>query len=66
VIQQAISALEDWRKSHHHLYKDVTEAQARLWDDIRIRTIESAAKHNEPMRVDSAQILKASGTSYGE
>jgi len=66
VIQQAISALEDWRKSHHHLHKDVTEAQVRLRDDIHIQTIESAAKHNEPMRVDSAQILKASGTSYDE
>ncbi|KAG1817805.1 hypothetical protein DFJ58DRAFT_888716 [Suillus subalutaceus] len=27
VIQQAISALEDWRMSHHHLYLGVPEAQ---------------------------------------
>ncbi|KAG1877388.1 hypothetical protein F4604DRAFT_1680065 [Suillus subluteus] len=65
VIQQVISALEDWRVSHHHLYKDVPEAQIRLRDDNRIRTLESAAKHNEPKRADTAQTLKASGASYG-
>jgi hypothetical protein len=66
VIQQVISALEDWRVNNHHLYKHVPEAQIRLRDDNRIRTLESAAKHNEPKRADSAQTLKASGASYGE
>ena len=65
MIQQAINALEDWRKSHHHLHKDVAEVQVHLRDDICIWTIEWAAKHNEPMWVDSARILKASSTSYG-
>ncbi|KAG1836422.1 hypothetical protein F4604DRAFT_1692867 [Suillus subluteus] len=40
VIQQVVSALEDWR------------------------TLESAAKHNEPKRADTVQTLKASGASY--
>jgi hypothetical protein len=66
VIQQVISALEDWRVNNHHLYKHVPEAQIRLQDDNRIRTLESAAKHNKPKRADSAQTLKASGASYGE
>ena len=38
----------------------------RLRDDGRIRAIESGAKHNEPKRVDSAQMLKAAGSSYSE
>ncbi|KAG1833311.1 hypothetical protein EV424DRAFT_1364804 [Suillus variegatus] len=63
VIQQAISALEDWRMSHHHLYLGVPEAQVRLRDDNRIRQIESAAKHDEPKRAESSQVLKASGTT---
>jgi len=66
VIQQVISALEDWRVNNQHLYRHVPEAQIRLCDDNRIRTLESAAKHNEPKRVDSAQTLKASGASYGK
>ncbi|KAG1907694.1 uncharacterized protein F5891DRAFT_974358 [Suillus fuscotomentosus] len=63
VIQQAISALEDWRMSHHHLYLGVPEAQVRLRDDNRIQKIESAAKHNELKRAESSQVLKASGTT---
>lgn len=66
VIQQAISALEDWRMSHHHLYLGVPEAQVRLRDDNRIRQIESAAKHDEPKRAESSQVLKASGTTSGQ
>ena len=34
--------------------------------DARIRRFESAAKHDEPKRVESAQVLKASGSSSGE
>jgi hypothetical protein len=34
--------------------------------DNRIKRIESAAKHNEPKRVASAQALKAAGSSSGE
>ena len=30
VIQQAISALEDWRSKNHHLYKDIPDTQVRL------------------------------------
>ncbi|KAG1726040.1 hypothetical protein EDD22DRAFT_961520 [Suillus occidentalis] len=63
VIQQAISALKDWRMSHHHLYLSVPEAQVQLRDDNRIRQIESAAKHDEPKRAESSQVLKASGTT---
>jgi hypothetical protein len=44
VIQQVISALEDWRVNNHHFYKHVPEAQIRLRDDNRIRTLESAAR----------------------
>jgi len=66
VIQQAISALEDWRMSHHHLYLGVPEAQVQLRDDNRIRQIESAAKHDKPKRAESSQVLKASGTTSGQ
>lgn len=65
IIQQAISALEDWRMSHHHLYLGIPEAQVRLRDDNRIRQIESSAKHDEPKRAESSQVLKASGTTSG-
>jgi len=66
VIMQVINALKDWRVNNHHLYKHVPEAQVQLHDDNQIRTLESAAKHNEPKRANSAQTLKASGASYGE
>jgi hypothetical protein len=66
VISQKISALENWRLNHHHLYKDDPEAQISLRLDNRIRRIESAAKHNEPKWTASSQALKAAGTSSGE
>jgi hypothetical protein len=66
VIQQAISALESWRMSNHHLYKSIPEAQIRLCDDNRIRVLESAAKHDEPKCAESLQTLKASGSSSGD
>lgn len=49
--------------SHHHLYLGVPEAQVWLRDDNRIRQIKSAAKHDEPKRAESSQVLKASGTT---
>jgi hypothetical protein len=58
VIQQVISTLEDWPVNNHRFYKHVPEAQIRLRDDNRICMLESAAKHNEPNRADSAQILR--------
>ncbi|KIJ04442.1 hypothetical protein PAXINDRAFT_22268 [Paxillus involutus ATCC 200175] len=64
-IAQAISALEDRRRNEQHKYKHVADTQQRLRDDTRIRAIESAVRHNEPKRVDSAQTLKATGTSQG-
>ncbi|KAF9232053.1 hypothetical protein BU15DRAFT_67816 [Melanogaster broomeanus] len=39
------------------------DTQRRLRDDTRVRAIESASKHNEPKRIDTAQTLKAAGTS---
>jgi hypothetical protein len=66
VISQKISALENWRVNHHHLYKDNMEAQISLRFDNRIQRIESAAKHNEPKRTASSQVLKAAGTSSGK
>jgi hypothetical protein len=44
----------------------VPEARVRLRDDNRIRHIESAAKHDEPKRAESFQVLKASGTMSGQ
>jgi hypothetical protein len=64
VISQRINALENWRLNHHH-YKDNHEAQISLRFDNRIQQIESAAKHKEPKRTASSQVLKAAGTSYG-
>ena len=66
MISQKISALENWRLNHHHLYKGDPDAQIGLRLDNRIRRIESAAKHNEPKRITSSQVLKAAGTSSGE
>ncbi|GBE83985.1 hypothetical protein SCP_0510440 [Sparassis crispa] len=62
-IAQAISALESYRKNCEHLYKDVPDARVSLRADQRIRTVEDAAKHNEPLRIERAQALKAAGTS---
>ena len=66
VVQQVISALENWRVNHQHLHKDDPEAQMTLRSDNRIKLYETASKHNEPKRVQSSQVLKASGTSSGE
>jgi hypothetical protein len=65
VIKQTISALENYRFQHQHLYKDVPELQLGLRLDARIQRFESAAKHNEPKHVESTQVLKASGSSSG-
>ena len=64
-VAQVISALENHRLLNQHLYKGDRDANTKLRDDVRIRTIESAAKHNEPKRVESAQKLKAAGSSAG-
>jgi hypothetical protein len=64
-IAQAISALEDCRRNEQHKYKHIPDTQGRLRDDARVRAIESAVRHNEPKRIDSAQTLKAAGTSQG-
>lgn len=66
VIKQTISALESHWFQHQHLYQHVPESQVGLRLDARIRRFESAAKHNEPKRIESAQVLKASGSSSGE
>lgn len=65
VIKQTITALEYHRSQHQHLYKHIPESQIGLRLDARIRRIESAAKHDEPKRVESAQVLKAAGSSSG-
>ena len=65
VIKQTISALEYHRFQNQHKYKDVPDSQIGLRLDARIRRFESAAKHDEPKRVESAQVLKASGSSSG-
>lgn len=65
VIAQAISALESHRFQHQHLYKIVPDSQVGLRLDARIRRFEAAAKHNEPKRIESAQVLKAAGSSSG-
>ncbi|KAJ7312517.1 hypothetical protein DFH08DRAFT_1044630 [Mycena albidolilacea] len=65
-IQQAISALEHHRLNHQHEYPNDREAQTKLRDDTRIQAFESAAKHNEPKRAESAQAQKAAGTSVGQ
>jgi hypothetical protein len=40
--------------------------QMPLRSDYRIKTIESSAKHDEPKRIESSQLLKATGSSAGE
>ncbi|GBE80951.1 hypothetical protein SCP_0306740 [Sparassis crispa] len=62
-IAQAISALESHRKNCEHLHKDVPDARISLRADQRICTIEDAVKHNEPLRIERAQALKAARTS---
>jgi len=65
VIKQTISALEYHRFQHQHLDKNVLESQLGLCLDAHIRRFESAAKHDEPKCIESAQVLKASGSSSG-
>ena len=65
VIKQTISALEYHRFQHEYLYKHIDDTQRVLRHDARIRGFESAAKHDEPKRVESAQVLKATGSSSG-
>ncbi|KAJ7433783.1 hypothetical protein FB451DRAFT_316231, partial [Mycena latifolia] len=62
-ILQVISALEHYRLNHQHEYPNNRDAQIKLREDTRIRAYESAAKHNEPKRAESAQSQKAAGTS---
>ncbi|KAJ7035722.1 hypothetical protein C8F04DRAFT_1341641 [Mycena alexandri] len=62
-ILQAISALEWFRENHQHEYPNDPETRIKLRDDICIQAFESAAKHNEPKRAESAQAQKAAGTS---
>jgi hypothetical protein len=47
-ISQTISALENWRVHHAHLYEDDRYAQVSLCDDNWIKTMEMAMKHDEP------------------
>jgi hypothetical protein len=47
-ISQAISALEHWCFNHAHMYRDIPDAQTPLRSDSRVRTIETAKKHDEP------------------
>ncbi|TFY77579.1 hypothetical protein EWM64_g6432, partial [Hericium alpestre] len=54
---------EKYRKDSAHLYKSDPEAQKKLRDDARISDIERAMRHNEPQRNETANALKASGTS---
>ncbi|KAN0141920.1 hypothetical protein V8E53_000382 [Lactarius tabidus] len=63
IIKQTISALEHHRFQHQHLHKDDPKSQIRLCLDACICHFESAAKHNEPKCAESAQVLKASGSS---
>jgi hypothetical protein len=60
-----ISALEYHRFQHQHAYKHIPESQVGLWFNARICHFESAAKHDKPKRVESAQVLKAAGSSSG-
>jgi hypothetical protein len=64
-IKVVISALESERLHNEHSYKHVPESQINLRSDHRIRSLESAAKHNEPQRADKAHLLKAAGSSAG-
>ncbi|KAI0311846.1 hypothetical protein OF83DRAFT_1177189 [Amylostereum chailletii] len=62
-ISGMISALEKHRKTNAFRYRAIPEAQIKLRDDECIWTLEQSAAHNEPKRIDEAQVLKASGTS---
>ncbi|GBE82275.1 hypothetical protein SCP_0406590 [Sparassis crispa] len=62
-ISQVISALESWWHNNTYLYKDDPDAQLSLRSDIRVRTAESSAKHQELKRINKVQALKAVGSS---
>ena len=66
VIKQMISALEYHWFQHQHTYKHIPKSQVGLWLDVHIHCFESAAKHDELKHVESAQVLKAAGSSSGE
>src|SRR6266702_6366050 len=61
-ISQTISALEHWRFNHAYCYRDVPDALVPLRSDSRVKTIETAKKHDEPKRIESLQALKATGS----
>jgi hypothetical protein len=66
-VAQVINALEKYRLNHEHHYALDHETRVSLRKDSRIRTFESASKHNEPKRVEKlSQVVKAAGTSSGE
>lgn len=65
-IQQAISAIEDWRMKHAHLYADKREVQQPYHSDECISSLEDSVKRCEAERITSAQSLKAVGGTAGE
>jgi hypothetical protein len=65
-VAQVINALEKYQLNHEHHYTLDHETCVSLRKDSRIRTFESASKHNEPKRVEKSQVVKAAGTSSGE
>ncbi|KAJ3833741.1 hypothetical protein F5878DRAFT_698825 [Lentinula raphanica] len=62
-ISQTISALEKHRSERQHLphYVANTKSHKPLRSDIRIKTFESAARRNEPLRALNAQKMKTAG-----
>lgn len=64
-MKQVISALENYRLSSQHNYPNDPGAQTGLRQDYRIKKLESAAAHKEPVRVKMAHTLKAKGTNAG-
>ncbi|TFY73269.1 hypothetical protein EWM64_g10743, partial [Hericium alpestre] len=64
-IAGVISALEGRRRSDAHLHENDPDAQRPLRQDDRIRTLERNSRQKEPARMDTANVLKASGTSSG-
>ncbi|KAF5367837.1 hypothetical protein D9615_010577 [Tricholomella constricta] len=61
-LKQVISALEHHRLNHQSDYPNDFDAQRPLRWDERIKKFEDAISHNEPMRVEKSQALKAAGT----
>ncbi|KAJ3709885.1 hypothetical protein C8R42DRAFT_692116 [Lentinula raphanica] len=62
-ISQTISALEKHRSERQHLPHYVANIKSHkpLRSDIRIKTFESAARRNEPLRALNAQKMKTAG-----